>query len=289
MTEIQQSRLTVTHPAGTMTDPQVVEFLQWALPRLRLRWPGFRKVRRQVRKRITGRMRELGLAEISAYRSYLQSHPGEWPVLDGLCRISISRFYRDRGVFDWLRDRLLPELARTATARNESRLHVWCAGCASGEETYTLSILWKTCLQPAFPALQLAQVATDVDPQMLERARQAIYPASSLKDVPRDWLDTAFYSRDGKYHLRTEFRGGIEFHQQDIRREMPDGPFHLITCRHLVFTYFAEDLQTEIFGRFADRLVPGGRLLIGKQEALPAGVQGVLPCGSHSGAYRIQE
>ncbi|MEE8451223.1 MAG: CheR family methyltransferase [Thermoguttaceae bacterium] len=272
-----------------MTDPQLVEFLQWALPRLRLRWPGFRKVRRQVRKRINGRMRELGLAEISDYRSYLELNAEEWPVLDGLCRIAISRFYRDRGVFDWLGDRLLPELARMATARGESRLCVWCAGCASGEETYTLSILWKICIQSDFPAMQLGQVATDVDPHILERARQAIYSGGSLKNAPRDWLDTAFFRQDDQYQLRPEFRVGIEFRQQDIRREMPDGPFHLVMCRHLAFTYFAEDLQREILSRIVDRIVPGGCLLTGKQEPLPKDVEGIVSCGPNLGAFRVEE
>ena len=76
--------------------------------------------------------------------------------------------------------------------RHERQLHLWCAGCASGEEVYTLSILWRTCVQPDFLGLQLRQVATDVDEHMLERARQARYPASSLKDAPPHWLDTAF-------------------------------------------------------------------------------------------------
>jgi chemotaxis protein methyltransferase CheR len=102
-----------------MTDRECVEFLQWALPRLGLRWPGFRKVRGQVHKRIARRMSELSLTRLSEYRDYLETHSNEWELLDGLSRISISRFYRDRDVFNRLRDEILPDLARTARCRGE--------------------------------------------------------------------------------------------------------------------------------------------------------------------------
>ncbi|MBM4089995.1 MAG: hypothetical protein FJ276_11330 [Planctomycetes bacterium] len=97
-----------------MTDRECVEFLQWALPQLSLRWPGFRRVRRQVHKRIVRRLSELGLRRIADYRAYLDTHAAEWSVLDAMSRISISRFYRDRDVFEHLRDAVLPELAERA-------------------------------------------------------------------------------------------------------------------------------------------------------------------------------
>jgi chemotaxis protein methyltransferase CheR len=85
-----------------MNDREGVEFLQWCLPRLKLRWPGFRKVRRQVYKRIDRRVKELGMPSVGAYRAYLEDHSDEWAVLDALCRIFISRFYRDKAVFECL-------------------------------------------------------------------------------------------------------------------------------------------------------------------------------------------
>jgi len=270
-----------------MTDRQCVEFLQWALPRLRMRWPGFRKVRRQVHKRINRRMEELGLDKVSQYRAFLDSHPDEWAVLDRFCRIPISRFYRDRGVFDHLRDRLLEELARTARARGQREVRAWCAGCASGEEPYTLAILWSTTIGSRFPDVRLKLLATDADEQMLERARRAVYSASSLKDVPREWLETAFARSGEQYALRPEFRHAVEFRLQDIRVEMPEGPFHLVLCRHLAFTYFDEDLQRAILRRIAERLLPEGLLMAGKQEPLPAGQREFESYGGKLGIYRV--
>ena len=79
-----------------MKNSKCVHFLQWSLPQLHLRWSGFRKVRRQVCKRIQRRLQELELCDISAYQSYLETYPAEWLVLDAYCRITISRFYRDQ-------------------------------------------------------------------------------------------------------------------------------------------------------------------------------------------------
>jgi chemotaxis protein methyltransferase CheR len=263
-----------------------VEFLQWALPRLGLRWPGFRKVRRQVRKRIDRRLGELALARICNYRDYLETYPAEWSLLDGFCRISISRFYRDRDVFDSLRDEVLPELARTTRQRSEHQVRAWCAGCASGEEPYTLAILWARHIQTDFSEMQLRLIATDVDEQLLQRARRASYPASSLKDVPANWRQTAFRPVEDQYALLPEFQGMVEFRQQDVRSEAPSETFHLVLCRNLAFTYFAEELQRKVLWRLVEHIMPGGFLVIGKQEVVPEGVPGLRPYRRRLGIYR---
>ncbi len=99
-----------------MTDRECVEFLQWALPMMRMHWPGFRKVRGQVCKRISRRIGTLGLPNVAGYQTYLGVNPDEWRTLASLCRITISRFYRDRGVFDYIGNVVLPRLAERGEA-----------------------------------------------------------------------------------------------------------------------------------------------------------------------------
>lgn len=254
-----------------MQDFECTEFLRWALPRLHRRWDGFRKVRAQVCKRMDRRCRTLGLAGPRAYRDYLERHPAEWGRLDRLCPVTISCFYRDKAVFDFIGRVLLPRLAQAPELRALS------IGCASGEEPYTLSLAWHFLVAPTRRDTALHIVATDVLPEMLERARAACYPASSLKLLPAAWRDPAFKSVAGRYCLRAPYREGIEFVQQDVRAALPEGMFSLILCRNLVFTYFDEDTQREILARLLDRLAPGGALIIGRREILPPGSPGLTP------------
>jgi len=269
-----------------MEDRECIEFLQSALPRLRLRWPGFRRVRNQVCKRINRRISELGSPDLPSYKRLLDDNPEEWEILDSLCRITISRFYRDRGVFDILHSRILPALAKKASQNGTDQIRCWSAGCCSGEEAYTLQILWKMCLVPGMKQqLQLRIIATDIDPAVLERAQKGVYPESSLVDLPEGLIQQAFICSGGACSITRVCREDIEFALQDIRERMPEGPFHLILCRNVVFTYFEEDLQLEIHDRIMERLAPGGIFIIGIHESLPKGVSTLIPYNKIPGIY----
>ena len=269
-----------------MEDQACIGFLQWCLPRLELRWPGYRKVRRLLGKRLNRRLTELGLADLGAYRTFLTSAPEEWARLDAMCRIPISRLYRDRGTFDVIAQQLLPKVAATASARGDDAVKCWSAGCASGEEPYTLVMAWRFCVAHDWPALGFTVLATDADETMIERAEAACYARSSLKDLPREWLDRAFIRRGQLFCLAPEFRRGVELVLQDIRREMPDGPFDLILCRNLVFTYFGEALQRRISDQLRERLRPAGFLVLGGHETLPAEAGGLVLTAGKLGIYQ---
>jgi chemotaxis protein methyltransferase CheR len=246
-----------------------VRFLQWALPRLHMRWPGFRKVRKQVCRRIGRRTRELGLADLEGYRSWLEQHPVEWSHLDTLCRITISRFYRDRAVFDILAEQVLPILLDAARQRSDEILRVWSAGCGSGEEPYTLALIWHCALQKHFPGMDIDIVATEVDAQMLGRARAGRYAFASLKELPAHWRDRAFRRDDAWFCLEAEYRRGVRFVEQDLREEGPEGCFDLVLCRNLAFTYFDEERQREVVRRIVEAMHRGAALVIGAHERLP--------------------
>jgi chemotaxis protein methyltransferase CheR len=253
---------------------ECIAFLQWALPRLGRNWPGYRKVRRLVCRRLGRRLSALGLADLDAYRRHLADRPGEWASLDSLCGIPISRFYRDRGVFEALERTVLPALAEAAPPR--TGLDAWSAGCASGEEPYSLAVLWAVRLQPRFPLLDMRIVATDLDERTLARARAGRYAASSLKELPEDLLAAGLEPADGGWRVRDRFRR-VEFLQQDLREVVPDGPFDLVLCRNAVLTYYAPAVQLAVMQRVADRLRPGGALVIGIHESLPDGISGFAP------------
>lgn len=269
-----------------MRDCDCVTFLQAVLPRLGLRWRGFRRVRRQVCKRLQRRLQALDLPDLAAYRVYLDTNAAEWTVLDGLCRISISRFYRDGAVFDRLGAVVLPHLAEGAQAQGRTTLHCWSIGCASGEEPYTLSLLWRLGVQPQFPNLSCRTLATDTSPHLLARAARGCYPASSLRELPAGWREVAFDPQEGDYCLRPQFREGVDFRQQDIRTVLPDGCFDVVLCRNLVFTYFDEAGQEAVLASICKQLRSGGVLVIGKQERLPDDPQSLAVWDEQLGIYR---
>ncbi len=265
-----------------------VTFLRWALPQLHMRWTGFRKVRRQTCKRIERRFKELGLSAVVDYQAWLQEKPDEWLVLDTLCRITISRFFRDRGVFRAFGREVLPELAQKVKKRGSRVVRCWSAGCASGEEPYTLILLWRFEAAKKAAGLDLKIIATDIDPTMLERAARACYPSSSLKELPDQWKKEAFEMVEDLFCLRPEFRAMVEFCCQDIRQSQPDGPFQLILCRNLAFTYYDSALQKKILERLSERLDDGGVLVLGVHEELPSPAEDFVPWNPNLKIYRKQ-
>jgi chemotaxis protein methyltransferase CheR len=269
-----------------MNDRECVRFLQDFLPGLHLRWPGFRRVRRQVCKRVQRRCLELALSDVQAYRGHLAAHPAEWSVLDGLCRITISRFYRDRAVFACLERIVFPELIRSLRGPGEQALRIWSAGCASGEEPGSLALMWEFSLALLFPGIKLHILATDADAAMLRRAREGCYSLSSLRELPARWREQAFRMNNGGYCLRSRYRKAIKIVSHDVRQGIPDGPFHLLLCRNLVFTYFDEQLACDLGCGFWQGLQPGGGLVIGAHEQLPVALHGFEPWRPCRAIYR---
>lgn len=212
-----------------------------------------RHLRGTARKRLRARLADLGLDSLEEYREYLRAHPDEGSTFDAMCRVTISRFYRDSAVFDALAPMLRPGA------------RVWSAGCASGEEAYTVAIL-----EPNAEIL-----ATDADERVLDRARRGCYPRGCLRELRAPLRDRAFVRRSDEasdYCIRDEYRRNVTFRREDLRETMPGGPFDIILCRNLAFTYFDEATQRRIAEELMARLADGGVLVVGAREALPEGV-----------------
>jgi len=222
----------------------------------------------RIHTRLKRRMSDLQLTDFAAYRTRLEADPAEWQILDQACHITISRFFRDRGVFEALRKRVLADIAvRAKRERREAR--AWSAGCASGEEAYTVKILWGLEVACSCPGVSLSITATDVDKTMLARARKACFEPSSLRELPPHLVRQAFDRVGQALCVRQPHREGIDFLFQDLRLEAPDLLFDLILCRYVAFTYFAVPLQYQVLGRIVERLLPNGYLVIGTHERLP--------------------
>ncbi|MCH8083104.1 MAG: chemotaxis protein CheR [Myxococcales bacterium] len=224
-------------------------------------------MRRQVCKRVGRRMAQIEIDSIGAYRSHLESHAEEWAMLDACCRITISRFYRDRGVFEFVCDDVLPMLATAAGQRDEPTLRVLSIGAASGEEPYTAAILWRCTVAHGFPDVALDIVATDCDATMLGRADEGVYAWGSVKELPPQWRERAFEVVGQRFVLKSEFRSGVRFELADIREAALTGVFDLILCRNTMI-YFEPKTRRRTVDWLLDLLSPDGLLLLGHSENL---------------------
>lgn len=244
------------------------DLLRWAMPRLGLDPRGFRNVRGTVIRRVQRRIAELRLEGAGAYRARLGEDAGEWSRLEAMCRILISRWWRDAHVYRLLEEELLPERLEVARAEGRDVVRVWSAGCASGEEPCSVAVAWaaNAARRPGAPRLEI--VATDADRSALERASAAVYTESSANELPRGHLSLAF--TPGGHRARPEIAAAVTFLEQDLRRDAPSGSFDVVLCRNVAFTYFDEASRRDVAACLVSSLAPGGFLLVGRGETLPA-------------------
>ncbi|MGW8161082.1 MAG: CheR family methyltransferase [Desulfobulbales bacterium] len=251
-----------------------------------MRWRGFKRVRRQVCKRIDQRITDLKLGNTRSYQIYLENNPEEWRVLDRLCRVTISRFYRDTVIFDYFSSDVFPALAQHFRRNKNKTVRVWSAGCASGEEPYTVAILWHYSIRPNYPDMRLEIFGTDIDPMVIKRANAACYTMSSLRKMPTQWLAQAFVQQNSLYLLQQHIKKYVRFEGLDIREQSPPGEYHIILCRNLAFTYFDVHLQQVVLRRLYDKIEKGGLLIIGKHEILPVEAGGLEQWVEHLPIYQ---
>jgi chemotaxis protein methyltransferase CheR len=254
-----------------MSDQDDIRFLQWALPKMGYRWSGFRKPRNQVIKRIKNRIQELDIhGGYPEYKSYLAKHPEEWKYFEQICFVTISKFFRDRKLWEFLRDEIISDLIKSPKI---NRLDIWSAGCCNGEEPYTIAIILDQLSKLTKQVIQFEILATDLDSEVLDRAKKGSYPPGALKEVTESELETYFIkcrsNKSSDYLIDKKLANSIEFEIRDIKKSIPGRKFHLIFCRNLVFTYFSANLQQDFLQRLKSHLMPGAYLVTGSNETLP--------------------
>ena len=251
------------------------EFLKTTLPHLGLRWRRFKK--KNIERRVIRRLGELDLQSLSEYQSFVLESEEELRQLTGILTVTISRFWRNSSLFERLEKKWLPVLLEAVSP--EETVQIWSAGCASGEEPYSLLILWQESFANSGRSLRL--LASDSDGHCLKRARQARYPASSFREMPLQLREKYFANEKGTFSLRHDLSQKIEWIEHNLIWDPPVMNNHLIFCRNLVYTYFADALQDEITRRFHQALVAGGFLVVGRKDRLPHGTEELFRLVEH--------
>jgi chemotaxis protein methyltransferase CheR len=165
-------------------------------------------------------------------------------------------------------------------------IRIWSAGCACGEEVYSLKILWAIMEEQKGPLPSLEVLASDLNEACLERARAGIYPASSLKEIP-EVLRERFFRRTGKRWVVSEgLKRDITWQMGDLLGAPPDEAFHLIFLRNNLLTYYSDTAKAPAFRKLLEALVPSGYLVVGSHEEIPQEVVTLSPLPGHPGVFR---
>jgi chemotaxis protein methyltransferase CheR len=232
--------------------------------------------REMVNARLGKRLRATNLGSLSEYCELLKSPRAGDELSHLIDAISTNHtfFFRENAHFDFVRERILPEMQQRRPVERWPRFLAWSAACSSGEEPYSLAITLQESIDPSWDwHIQ----CTDISHRILSRARDAIYPEDVVSKLPpattRKYFQKGLGPQTGNYRVRPELRKHLSFHQLNLLEDEPplNGPFHVIFCRN-VMIYFDRPTQEELVNRLARRLVPGGYLFVGHAESL-TGIQ----------------
>jgi chemotaxis protein methyltransferase CheR len=221
-----------------------------------------------LKRRLEGRMRSNGLTTYADYARFIEKNPLEFNNLVDALTINVSEFFRDVAVWNVVRQRVLQPMVREKLATHNRELRIWSAGCADGEETYTIALLVLDTLAYLSNSFKIEILGTDVDEASLIRARRGAYGTPRLRLVSQPMLQRYFKpGADGAFEIVDVVKKFVTFKSHDLFTSPPASGFDIITCRNVII-YFSKELQQRLFHSFRDALTPGGYLILGKVETI---------------------
>lgn len=224
------------------------------------RVPAFAYKRTCLHRRVAVRVRATGCGSVADYADLLRADAAEWPRLREALTVNVTSFWRDPDVFEALEREVLPALCATVP---DGPVRGWSAGCASGEEAWSLATLLAAQVGPS----RVAMLATDIDARSLETARTARYPAAAVARLPGA-LRAAWWGGGDPCEPRPALRVTVTVGAHDLLRDpLPADRLHVVTCRNLLI-YCTPSAQATVLTRLADALLPGGVLVLGPVEHL---------------------
>jgi len=216
-------------------------------------------------RRIERRMSLYEITSLEQYIDYLQKSSSERKVLFKEFLISVTSFFRDPEAFEYLQQRVIPALLDSRHRKDQVR--VWVPGCATGEEAYSLAILFQEHMEVTGRFADVKIFATDIDREALERAGQGRYPESIMADIPTPMLNNYFVKQGEQYEILRQIRSMVVFAYQNLVTDPPFSRIDLVSCRNLLI-YLQPAVQNRIFSIFQFALKPGGFLFLGSSESL---------------------
>jgi two-component system, chemotaxis family, CheB/CheR fusion protein len=221
--------------------------------------------RATLQRRIAKRIQVLGIEDTASYLDYLEVHPEEFSPLFNTILINVTDFFRDPPAWELLMDDVLPRVV--GGKREGQPIRIWSAGCASGEEAYSLAMAFAQVMGVDRFMDRVKIYATDIDEDALTRARHATYTEREIEQVPEALRSVYFERVDGHYTFRKDMRRQVIFGRHDLIQDAPISRIDFLACRNTLM-YFNAEVQTKIIARFHFALNDNGILFLGRAETL---------------------
>ncbi len=221
--------------------------------------------RATLMRRVQVRMETVGIRSFADYHDYLQVDSNEFTRLFNTILINVTSFFRDPAAWEYVASHVIPGLL--AGAKLKDPIRVWSAGCASGEEVYTIAMLVAEVLGLDQFRERVKIYGTDVDEEALGQARQASYDTRAVEGVPAHLLEKYFDRQDDRFVFNKELRRSVIFGRHDLNQDAPISRINLLICRNCLM-YFNAEAQGRILARFQFAVLNGGVLFLGKSETL---------------------
>jgi two-component system CheB/CheR fusion protein len=262
----------VTVDAMSEPDPSFERLLEYVRDSRGFDYTGYR--RPTLMRRFQKRMQTVGADDWDAYRAHLDAHPEEFAELFNTILINVTGFFRDPETWEVVSGEVIPRLLeeRAPTAP----IRVWSAGCASGEEPYTVAMLLAEALGEEEFRRRVKIYATDIDDDALAQARDAAFTGKQLESVPPELRERYFQQQNHGLAFRSDLRRTVIFGRNDLHRDPPISRVDLLVSRNTLM-YFGADVQQRILANFFFALNRGGFLVVGKAEALQSGRNFFVP------------
>jgi two-component system CheB/CheR fusion protein len=222
--------------------------------------------RPSLMRRVSRRMELTGSKSYAEYQDYLTTTPDEFAALFDTILINVTGFFRDPDAWSYLGDTVVPQVL--ASKPDESPIRVWSAGCATGEEAYSVAMVLAEALGPEDFRKRVKIYATDIDEGALSVARTAAYGEREIRGVPIDLRDRYFDQAGGnRWAFRADFRRSVIFGRNELVSDAPISRVDLLVCRNTLM-YFNAETQSKVLDRFHFALRPEGVMFLGKAEML---------------------
>lgn len=245
------------------TDPHFELLLQYLKHNRSFDFTGYK--RSSVMRRMQTRMNQVGIEGFADYQDFLEVHPNEFEALFNTILINVTSFFRDKPAWDYLAAEIIPRIIKQRCTSDPIR--IWSAGCASGEEAFSLVMLLAEQMGAENCRRWVKIYATDVDEPALAQARRAHYSAESLKAVPAEYRDKYFEPNGDGFAVTIDLRRVLVFGRHDLMYDAPISHLDLLCCRNTLM-YFNREAQDRIIARFHFALKETGFLFLGKAEML---------------------